>query len=287
MAPQISFEGKAATSYEVEAYSSITIELSEDTSSLFIIEIGVYQEGIPYNVNITNQMDILKASRLNYTKNLILSFIGAEVYDLEISNPNSQSMDFSVKVDSFSLVVNNEIDGYSHRNKIFCWSFDTGSIVDYKVFNITSLKRGYYNLYNSIADEDITTLVWLSQLNPSSGPGWNDNLDSKTLPINSKRLVDLETSEQWLVIDINSVENHEVIIVLQSTIPGNSVIIIVGICAAVLGVIIFVLYYLNPLKYRKRRVQGKDYGTVKHEFEQPDDIGDIISDIVTDSDTKK
>ncbi|TFG09449.1 hypothetical protein EU534_02135 [Candidatus Heimdallarchaeota archaeon] len=287
LTPQIVHVSQAATRYEIDAMSNVLIEFSEDVSSLFIVEVDNSETEKPYNVTVTNQFDLIEASRVNYTNNLVLSFIGTGDFALTIGNPNSHTLGISVTIESFNLVINNEIGGFSHKNKIYCWSFNTGSIVDYKSFFIESIKRGYFNLYYSIGEEDLQAHVWLSQLNPSSDSGWNDYLESISLEKNSKRLINLEEDNLWLVLDIDTLDNLEVVIVLQSTIPGRVVIIIVGISAAVVGVIVFVLYYYDPLKYRKRKVEGKEYDSVKHEFEYPEDIGDTIAEIITKTKKKK
>ncbi|MHA1199219.1 MAG: hypothetical protein ACTSQF_07720, partial [Candidatus Heimdallarchaeaceae archaeon] len=166
-------------------------------------------------------------------------------------------------------------------------NFASGSIIDYKVFPIEALKRGYYNLYFSSAFEDITASLWFSFYHPSYESNWNEYLDSTTFIRNQKVLTDLEDQGLYLVTDVQSPGDHDITIVLRSTIPGNVVIIIVGISAAVIGAIIFALYFLNPLKYRKREVQGKSYDSVKHEYEQPEDIGETITELITDANGKK
>jgi len=286
LTPQFTYVTQAATRYEIEAMSSILIEFSEDISSLFIVEIDNSETEKAYDVTISNQFDLLVASRINYTNILFLTFIGTGDFELVIGNPSSQPVGVYVNIERFNIVVNEEIGGFSHKEKIFGWSFNTGSIIDYKSLPIESIERGYYNLYYSVGEEDTFAHAWLSQLNPSSGSEWNDYLKSIDMERNSKSLVNIQEDNSWLVFDINTAESLEVVVVLQSTIPGRIAIIVTGISAAVVGVVVFVLYYLNPLKYRKRKIQGKDYSSVKHEFEHPKDIGETMSELITNTSRK-
>ena len=287
ISPQISSNTKAAVSYEIEAYSNQIIEFTKDVSSLFIIEIDNSLSGLKYNIDIKNQLDFLVTSRDNYTENLVITFIGTGTFELTIGNPNNQQVEIYVSIESFKLVVNDEIGGFSYKNKIFCWSFNSGSIINYKIFSIESIKRGYYNLYFSVKEQDISATFWLSDTHPSQDPYWNEYLDSIYMVRNKKVLVDVEETDSWLVTDIFTPGSFEIVVVLRSTVPGYTFIIIVGISAVVIGIIIFVLYYLDPLKYRKRKVEGKDYKSVKSDFEQPEDIEETLADLMTNSKEKK
>lgn len=285
--PFISNKANAEASYQIEGNSNLIIEFSEETGSVFIIEVDNSISEIPYSLDIKDQYDGLVAARTSYTKNLVVTFIGTGSFALTIDNPNTQTLEISISIESFTLTVNDEINGFSHKNKIFCWSFNSGSIIDYKVFPIETLKRGYYNLHFSSAFEDISAILWFSFYHPSYESNWNEYLESMYVIKNQKVLTDLEDQELYLVTDILSPGNHEITIVLRSTIPSNVVIIIVGVSAAVIGAIIFALYFLDPLKYRKREVKGEDYDIIKQNYEQPEDLGETITKLLTDANGKK
>ncbi len=278
--PYMSQEANAKESYEIEANSNLIIEFSEETWSLFIIEVDNSISKLIFSIDVKNQYDGLEATRTNYTKeNFIFTFIGIGSFKLTIDNPNAQILEISISIESFTLVVNDETGGFSHKDKIFCWNFVSG--VEDNIQSIESLKRRYYNLYFSSAMEDISARLWFSFYHPDSNPDWNDLLKSTNIVRNQKILTEVEDQELWLVTDVTSLGSFDITIVLRSTIAGNFVIIIVGVSAAVVGVIVFALYYFNPLKYRKRKVGGKDYTSVKKEFEQPEDIGDTITELIT------
>jgi len=286
LTPSISSrETSAKESYSIEGYSVLTIDFSEELGSIFIIEVDNSISGKTYSVRIRDQYNTLVASRENYTKNSFFAFIGTGAYNLTIENPNSQIVEIALNIESYNLVVNNEIGGYSYKNKIFCWNFISGT--NYTVLSIDTIKRGHYNLYFSSAEKDISANLWFSYYQPSQDPDWNEYLDSLPIIKNDKKLIDLENQELWLVVDVSSLGSHDITIVLRSTIVGRIWIIVIGIAAAVIGVIIFVLYYLDPLKYRKRKVSGTKYESVKHEFEQPEDLGETMSELITKTKKKK
>ncbi|MHA1199796.1 MAG: hypothetical protein ACTSQF_10750, partial [Candidatus Heimdallarchaeaceae archaeon] len=205
----------ASVSYQIEGNSNQLIEFSEETGSVFIIEVDNSISEIPYSLDIKDQYDGLVAARTIYTKNLVVTFIGTGSFVLTIDNPNTQTLEISINIESFTLVVNDEINGFSHKNKIFCWNFASGSIIDYKVFPIETLKRGYYDLHFSSAFEDISASLWFSFYHPSYESNWNEYLDSTTFIRNQKVLTNLEDQELYLVTDVQSPGDHDITIVLR------------------------------------------------------------------------
>ena len=278
----ISTDAVADKKYEILSGESIILSFSEMDFSLMNIEIDNSISSKPFNFELENQYGIVKASRTNYSHNLVMSFVGSGNYTATISNNNTETIELSIIQESFKLSLNDETDGFSYKEKVYCWYFNSNEITTYKILPVESLhKKKYYDMYVIALAEDIHSNVWLSSKHPSEGAEWNNFLDPYDYEINSKKLVRLERDVNWIVYDIFESSSYDVLIFLKSTIAGNILIIIVGISIGVVGLVIFVLYYHNPLKFRKRKVDGKSYDTTKDNFESPKEVSDTLRELLT------
>jgi len=278
----VSTDVVADKQYEILSGESLILSFSETVFSLMNIEIDNSISNKPFNFELKNQYDIVIASRTNYTHNLVISFVGSGNYTALISNINTETIEVSIIQKSFKLSLNDEIDGFSYKEKIYCWYFNSNEISTYKILPVESLNKGeYFDMYVIALAEDIHSNIWLSNKHPSEGAEWNNYLDPYDYEINSKKLIRLERDVNWIVYDIYESSSYDVLIFLKSTIAGNILITIVGISAGVVGIVIFVLYYHNPVKFRKRKVDGKSYDTTKVNYESPKDVTDTLRELLT------
>ncbi len=268
--------------FEILSGGSLELNFSEDYFSLMNIEIDNSFSNKPFDFELKNQYGIMIASRFNYSHNLVMSFVGSGDYTAIISNNNTENIELSIIQESFKLNLNDETDGFSYKEKVFCWYFNSNEISTYKILPVESLdKRKYYDMYVISLAEDIHSNVWLSSKHPSEEAEWHYYLDPYDYVINSKKLIRLERDVNWIVYAIFESANYDVLIFLKSTIAGNILITIVGISAGVVGIVIFVLYYHNPLKFRKRKVDGKSYDTTKDNYENPEDASNTLKELLT------
>lgn len=268
--------------FEILSGESLELNFSEDYFSLMNIEIDNSFSNKPFDFELKNQYGIMIASRFNYSHNLVMSFVGSGDYTAIISNNNTENIELSIIQESFKLNLNDETGGFSYKEKVFCWYFNSNEISTYKILPVESLdKRKYYDMYVISLAEDIHSNVWLSSKHPSEEAEWHYYLDPYDYVINSKKLIRLEKDVNWIVYAIFESANYDVLIFLKSTIAGNILITIVGISAGVVGIVIFVLYYHNPLKFRKRKVDGKSYDTTKDNYENPEDVSNTLKELLT------
>ena len=268
--------------FNILSGGSLELNFSEDYFSLMNIEIDNSFSNKPFDFELKNQYGIMIASRFNYSHNLVMSFVGSGDYTAIISNNNTENIELSIIQESFKLNLNDETGGFSYKEKVFCWYFNSNEISTYKILPVESLdKRKYYDMYVISLAEDIHSNVWLSSKHPSEEAEWHYYLDPYDYVINSKKLIRLEKDVNWIVYAIFESANYDVLIFLKSTIAGNILITIVGISAGVVGIVIFVLYYHNPLKFRKRKVDGKSYDTTKDNYENPEDVSNTLKELLT------
>ena len=268
--------------FNILSGGSLELNFSEDYFSLMNIEIDNSFSNKPFDFELKNQYGIMIASRFNYSHNLVMSFVGSGDYTAIISNNNTENIELSIIQESFKLNLNDETGGFSYKEKVFCWYFNSNEISTYRILPVESLdKRKYYDMYVISLAEDIHSNVWLSSKHPSEEAEWHYYLDPYDYVINSKKLIRLEKDVNWIVYAIFESANYDVLIFLKSTIAGNILITIVGISAGVVGIVIFVLYYHNPLKFRKRKVDGKSYDTTKDNYENPEDVSNTLKELLT------
>ncbi len=98
---------------------------------------------------------------------------------------------------------------------------------------------------------------------------------------NLKVGIEIDNNVNWLVLDISSLEDVDILVIV--TPRGLNVVgkFFIGLLAATAGVSLFVFIYIDPLKYRKRKVDGESYDLKKQKYEQHEDLQDTLKEVLT------
>ncbi|MHA1482633.1 MAG: hypothetical protein ACTSQA_04245 [Candidatus Heimdallarchaeaceae archaeon] len=257
----------AAKNYTIEALDSIILTYEESSESIVILEFENY-EGKKFHVEVKNLSDMILSSRYNYTQNLHLAFIKEGQYTVTIINPNDETIEISLEQDSFPISFNSNTAGYSYKDDLYCWSFNSVEESYRAILPISTIKSKYYELLFIVENIDTSGSIWLSYKNPMTESNWAEYLDPISYSRNGKVSVKIEIGMSWLVTDLSITSDCNVLVILYDapvfTTFGK---VLVGIVATGAAIALFILVYYNPLKFRKRKVEGKSYDNVKREYE--------------------
>ena len=269
----------AAKNYTIEAQDSIILTYEESSESIVILEFENY-EGKKFHAEVKNLSDMILSSRYNYTQNLHLAFIKEGQYTVTITNPNDENIEISLEQDSFPIAFNSNTEGYSYKDDLYCWSFNSVEESYEAIFPISTLNTKYYELYYIVDNFDVSGGIWFSYKNPTTESDWALYLDPISYSRNGKVSVKVEDGMNWLVTDLSLTSDYNVIIILYDapvfTTFGKT---LVGIAATGSAIALFLLVYYNPLKFRRRKVDGKSYDTVKSDYESIDKMPMKIKEV--------
>lgn len=256
-----------AKNYPITATHSIILPYEEEEESVVILDFKSI-DGKKFHVEVTNLSGMILASRYNYTQDLQLAFIKEGRYNVIITNPNNEELTISFERDSFPVVRNSDIGGYSYRDNLYCWSFNSVEETYRAIFPISTIKPKYYELFFIVENSDVSSVIWLSYKNPITESDWATYLDPISYSRNGKVSVKVEEGMNWLVTDLSITSDCNVLVILYDapvfTTFGK---VLVGIAATGAAIALFLLVYYNPLKFRKRKVEGKSYDNVKRDYE--------------------
>ncbi|MHA1201469.1 MAG: hypothetical protein ACTSQ4_03000 [Candidatus Heimdallarchaeaceae archaeon] len=256
-----------AKNYPITATHSITLPYEEAEESVVILDFKSY-DGKKFHVEVTNLSGMVLASRYNYTQDLQLAFIKEGRYNVEITNPNNEELTISFERDSFPVVRNSDIGGYSYRDDLYCWSFNSVEETYRAIFPISTIKSKYYELFFIVENIDTSGNIWLSYKNPITESDWAAYLDPISYSRNGKVSVKVEDGMSWLVTDLSITSDCNVLVILYDapifTTFGK---VLVGIAVTGAAIALFLLSYYNPVKFRKRKVEGKSYDDAKSDYE--------------------
>jgi hypothetical protein len=257
----------AAKNYTIEAQDSIILTYEESSESIVILEFENY-EAKKFHVEVKNLSNMILSSRYNYTQNLHLAFIKEGQYTVTITNPNNENIEISLEQDSFPISFNSNTEGYSYKDDLYCWSFNSVEESYRAIFPISTINSKYYELFFIVANYDTLGNIWLSYKNPTTESYWAAYLDPISYSRNGKVSVKIEEGMSWLVTDLSITSDCNVLIILYDapifTALGK---VLVGIVTTGVAIVMFLFVYYNPLKYRKRKVGGKSYDSIKSDYE--------------------
>ena len=257
----------AAKNHIIDAQDSLTLTYEESSESVVILEFKNY-EGKKFHAEVKNLSDLILSSRYNITQDLQLAFIKEGHYTVTLINPNNEIIEISVEQVSFQVVRNSDIGGYSCRDDLYCWSFNSVEESYRAIFPINTIKPKYYELFFIVENFDTSGNIWFSYKNPTTESDWADYLDPISYSRNGKVSVKVEDGMSWLVTDLSITSDCNVLVILYDapvfTTFGK---VLVGIAATGAAIALFLLVYNNPLKFRKHKVEGKSYDNVKREYE--------------------
>ena len=261
-----------AKNYTIGAQDSIVFSYQESSESIVMLEFQIYTS-TKYHVEVRNLSNIILSSRYNYTEDLHLAFIKEGQYTVNVTNPNSEEIEISFEKDSFPIVRNSDIDGFSYKNTLYCWSFNSVDESYQAVFPISTVKSKYYELFFIVENADVSSIIRFSYKNPATDADWADNLDSIGYSRNGKTSLKVENEMNWLVTELTTTDNYDVLVILYDS-PVFTVVgkVIVGIVATGAAIALFLLVYYNPLKFRKRKVEGESYDKRKTKYETPENL---------------
>jgi len=268
-----------AKNYTIEAQDSIIFTYEESSESIVILEFENY-EGKKFHAEVKNLSDMILSSRYNYTQDLHLAFIKEGQYTVTITNPNDESIEISLERDSFPVSFNSNTEGYSYKDDLYCWSFNSVEESNRVIFPISTIRPKYYELFFIVANFDATGDIWFSYKNPTTETDWATFLNPLSYSRNGKVSVRVEDGMNWLVTELYITSNYDVLIILYDA-PVFTTFGKVLVCIAATGVAIalFLLVYFNPLKFRKRKIEGKSYDNVKSDYESIDKMPIKIKEV--------
>lgn len=257
----------AAKNYTIEAQDNIILTYEESSESIIILEFKNY-EGKKFHVEVKNLSDMILSSRYNYTQNLHLAFIKEGQYTVTITNPNDEAIKISLEQDSFPISFNSNTEGYSYKDELYCWSFNSVEESYRAILPISTIKPKYYELFFIVENFDTSGSIWLSYKNPTTESDWAEYLDPISFSRNGKVSVKVEDGMSWLVTDLSLKSDYDVLVILYDapvfTTFGK---VLVGIAATGTAIALFLLAYYDPIKFRKRKVEGKSYENIKSDYE--------------------
>lgn len=268
-----------AKNYTIEAHDSITLFYEESSESVIILEFENY-DSMKFHVEVKNLSNIVLSSRHNYTQDLHLAFIKEGQYTVTITNPNDENIEISAKQVSFPILFNSNTEGYSYKDDLYCWSFNSVEESNRAIFPISTIRPKYYELFFIVENFDASSEIWLSYKNPITESDWATFLNPVSYSRNGKVSVEVEDEMNWLVTELSMTSDYDVLIILYDapvfTTFGK---VLVGIAATGAAIALFLLVYYNPLKFRKRKIEGKSYDNVKSDYESIDKMPMKIKEV--------
>ncbi|MCG3220441.1 MAG: hypothetical protein H7641_03590 [Candidatus Heimdallarchaeota archaeon] len=272
---------EASKKYSIEANQTLTLTLSESSRALFLIEVDSPYTQLNYDFEFRNSSNQIVTSKVNIGNHFTTGYVGHGEFKARFINDNNEVLVLKIDFETYVLETNDDINGYSYKNELFCWFFNTNDVVGLKQFPIQSLKKRNYFLTFISLEEVVNANLWLSYENPQENPDWSTYLTPMSFEKNLKVSIETDSNTNWLVTSISSLENVDILIVL--TIRGLSVLgkFLFSFLAATIGVSFFVFMYLDPLKYRKRKVDGKSYDHQKQKYEQQEDLPSSLREVLT------
>ncbi|MBY8999569.1 MAG: hypothetical protein KGD64_01515 [Candidatus Heimdallarchaeota archaeon] len=268
----------AAKNYTIDAQDSIILTYEESSESVVILYCENY-EGSRFHVEIKNLSNMILASRYNYTQGIHLSFIKEGEYTITLTNPNNEEIEIKVEQNSFPVVMNSNIEGYSHNDDLYCWSFNSVEESYGVIFPISTIKLKYYELFFIVENIDVSSNIWLSYENPITESDWADHLDPISYSKNGKVSVKVEDGMNWLITDLSIASDYDVLVILYDA-PVFTTVgkVLVGIAASGAAIALLLVYY-DPLKFRKRKVDGKSYDKIKSDYESTENMSVKVKEL--------
>jgi len=277
----------AGKKYNIEPNQTLTLTFTQNSRSLFLIELDSSYTNLNYDFELRNSTDHIVTAKSNIDNQFTTGYVDWGEVRARIFNNNEKILVLKIKFEAYDLDLYNEINGYSYENEIFCWSYNTRDVSGFKQFPIQSLKnRDYFLTFIALEDIDQATL-WLSFLNPQEYSDWSTYLSPMNFDRNQKVEIKLEKDTNWLVTSVTSTEDANVIIILQ--LRGLNILgkFFIGLFAATAGVSLFFFVYIDPLKYRKRKVDGESYDHQKQKYEQHEDLSSTLKEVLTSEKNEK
>lgn len=272
---------EASKKYSIESNQTLTLTLSENARSLFLIEVDSSYTLLSYDFELRNSSNHVLILKTNIGNQFTTGYLGYGEFKARFINNNDEILILKIDIENYVLETNNDINGFSFKNELFCWSFNANNVVGLNQFPIHSLKkRDYFLTFIALGRVDNANL-WLSFYNPQENSEWSSLLTPMSFDKNLKVGITTDRTTNWLVASVTSMEEVEVLIVL--TPRGLDVVgkFFIGLLAATAGVSLFVFIYIDPLKYRKRKVDGKSYDHLKQKYEQQEDLPSTLREILT------
>ena len=271
----------AGTKHNIEANQSLTLTLSASGRSLFLIEVDSSYTSLSYDFELRNSTNHIITSSSNIKSKFTTGCIGYGEYRARFINDNDEVLVLKIESETYYLETNGNINGLSYNNELFCWFFNTNEITGLAQFPIYSLKKRDYHLTFISLNSIEYANIWLSYYNPQENPDWSAYLYPMNFDSNLKVGIEIDNNVNWLVIDISSLEDVNVLVIL--TPRGLNVVgkFFIGLFVTTAGVSLFVFIYLDPLKYRKRKVDGESYDLKKQKYEQHEDLEETLKEVLT------
>jgi hypothetical protein len=271
-----------AKNYTIVAQDSITLSFEESSESVVILEFEKYDR-MKFHVEVKDLYNTVLSSRYNYTLDLHLAFIKEGQYTVTITNPNDENIEISVKQDSFPVAFNSNTEGYSYKDDLYCWSFNSVEESNRAIFPISTIRPKYYELFFVVANFDASGDIWLSYKNPTTESDWATFLNPLSYSRNGKASVKVEDGMNWLVTELSITSDYDVLIILYDA-PAFTTFgkVLVGIAATGAAIALFLLVYYNPLKFRKRKIGGKSYDNLKSDYESTEKMPMKIKEVFSE-----
>ena len=268
-----------AKNYTIAAHDSLVLSFEESSESVVILDIEKYDLQ-KIDIEVKNLSGAILCSRYNYTLSLQLAFIKQGLYTVNITNPNDVTTELNFERDSFPVVSNSQTGGYSYKNDLYCWSFNSVDEVYSAILPISSVKAKYYEMYFIVENIDVQANIWLSFKNPLSDIDWSTYLEPVAYSRNGKVSVKVEADMAWLVVDLSLVADYDVLVILYDA-PAFTVLgkVLVGIASVGVAIVVFLGIYHDPLKFRKRKVDGESYDKIKGDYESTEDMRKKIKEV--------
>lgn len=271
-----------ARNYEIDAQDSIILSYEEASKSVVILEFENVNSK-KFHVEVKNLSNMVLSSRYNYTQALHLAFIKEGQYTVTIINPNEESIEIRMEQDSFPISFNSDTDGYSYKDDLYCWSFNSVEESNRAIFPISTIRPKYYELFFIVANFDASSDIWLSYKNPRTESDWTTFLNPVGYSRNGKVSVEVEDGMNWLVTELSIANDYDVLIILyDASVFTTFGKILVGITATGAAIALFLLAYYNPLKFRKRKVEGGSYNKVKSDYESTEKMPMKIKEVFSE-----
>lgn len=282
--PSAIFSNKTADAsekFKIEAYQTLTIPLSTSGRSLFLLKVDSSYTSLSYDFEFRNSSNYIITSSSNINSDFTSGYVGYGEYKARFINNNNEVLVLKIKTKTYYLETNGDINGLSYKNELFCWSLNTNEITDLAQFPIYSLKKRDYFLTFISLDTINYANIWLSYYNPQENPDWAAYLSPMNFDRNLEVGIEIDNNANWLVLDISSLEDVDVLVIIT---PRRLDVVgkfFIGLLAATAGVSLFVFIYLDPLKYRKRKVDGDSYDLKKQKYEQHEDLSSTLKEVLT------
>lgn len=272
---------EASKKYNIGANQTLTLTLSENARSLFLIEVDCSYTDLSYDFEFRNSSSHILISKTNIGNQFTTGYVGVGEFKARFINDNDEILILKIDFENYVLETNNDINGFSYKNELFCWFFNTNDVIGLRQFPIQSLKKRNYFLTFISLDRITNANLWLSHENPQENPDWSVYLTPISFEGNLKIEIETGSSTNWLVTSISSLENVDILIVLK--IRGLSLVgkFFIGLLVTTIGISFFVFMYLDPLKYRKRKVEGELYNHQKQRYEQQEDLPSTLREVLT------